>query len=367
MEKEPMSRFEIDATKMKHPSSGNGSDVHWTFPRKVLLVAFALLLAVMAWQLTALLMLTFGAVILATALRVLANMLQRLAHLPARASVPAGLLLVVLLMSAGMWLVGEPLAEQLERLREGLPAARDAVMQWINSHSIGVVALEYIRESDLQGQAGTWASRIAGFAGLTFGALGGAGLMLVMGIYLAMSPQTYKNGLIRLMPPSARRRTAEALDASGQALSRWLLGQSISMLFVGSTTALGLWLLGVPLALAVGVLSGLMAFIPFFGAIAGGLIAVLLGFMQGPETALYVVILAVAIQQVEGNVLMPFIQRWAVDLPPVLGIAAAVMFGVLFGLVGVLLATPAMVVLIVLVERLYINGVLEPGDSASDG
>ena len=352
---------------MKQHANGGAPGGPWTFPRKVLLVAFVVLLAAMAWQLMDLLMLAFGAVILATALRVLATALEQYARVPARVSVITGLLLVVILITTGLWLVGDPLAEQFERLREGLPAARDAVMQWLNSRRVGVIALEYLRDSDLQAQAGPWASRIAGFAGLTFGALGSAALMLVMGICLAVAPQTYKNGLIRLMPPSARRRTADALDASGQALSRWLLGQSISMLFVGATTAIGLWLLDVPLALSVGVLSGLLAFIPFFGAIAGGLIAVLLGFMQGPETALYVVILAVVIQQVEGNVLMPFVQRWAVDLPPVLGIAAAVMFGVLFGLTGVLLATPAMVVLIVLVERLYIDGVLEAGESAPDG
>jgi predicted PurR-regulated permease PerM len=159
------------------------------------------------------------------------------------------------------------------------------------------------------------------------------------------------------MPLSVRERVAEALDACGNALSRWLLGQSISMLFVGATTAIGLWLLNVPLAFSVGVLSGLLAFIPFFGAIAGGLLAVLLGFMQGPETALYVAILAMLIQQVEGNVLMPLVERWAVGLPPVLGIAATVMFGVL----GVLLAAPAMIVLMVLVQRLYVMGVLEEG------
>jgi predicted PurR-regulated permease PerM len=114
----------------------------------------------------------------------------------------------------------------------------------------------------------------------------------------------------------------------------------------------------VPLALSIGVISGVLAFIPFFGAIVGGLLAVLLGFMQGPETAIHVVILAIAIQQVEGHILMPLVQRWAVNLPPVLGLAAAVMFGVLFGLMGVLLATPMMVVLMVLVQKLYVEGVL---------
>lgn len=331
----------------------------WTFPRKVLLVTCVVLLVALAWRLMDLLMLTFGAVILATALRALADLLEKYARVPAKVSVVSALLLVLILITGSIWLVGDPLAEQFERLRERLPAARDAVMQWLNSQRIGVLALQHLRDSDLQKQAGPWASNLAGVAGLTFGALGSAALMMVMGIYLAFSPRTYRNGLVRLMPPGVRDRTADALQASGDALSRWLLGQSVSMLFVGSTTAVGLWLLEVPLAFSVGVLSGVLAFIPFFGAIAGGLIAVLLAFMQGPQTALYVVILAVAIQQVEGNVLMPFVQRWAVDLPPVLGIAAAMMFGVLFGLMGVLLAMPAMVVLMVLVERLYIKGVLE--------
>jgi predicted PurR-regulated permease PerM len=325
-----------------------------------LLVAFALLLALMAWQLLDLIMLAFGAVIVATVLRALAAALERHARVPAKVSVVAALLLVVFMFAGVAWFVGDPLAEQFEILRQRLPAALDAVMQWLNSHRIGVAALQYIEQARAN-DASRWAIRVAGAAGSTFGALGGAALMLVMGLYLAVAPCVYRDGLVRLMPLSVRARVGEALDACGNALSRWLLGQSISMLFVGATTALGLWLLDVPLALSVGVLSGLLAFIPFFGAIAGGLLAVLLGFMQGPETALYVLILAVVIQQVEGNVLMPLVERWAVGLPPVLGIAATVMFGVLFGLLGVLLAAPAMIVLMVVVQRLYVKGVLEEG------
>lgn len=330
----------------------------WTFPHKVLLVAFVALLALVVWQLLDLLMLAFGAVIVATALRALASVLERHTRVPARLSVVAGLVLVTLVLAAGAWLIGEPLAVQFEKLRQGLPAATTAAMEWLNSHRIGVAALQYVEQAR-SAAASPWATRVAGVAGSTLGALGGAALILAMGVYLAVAPALYRDGAIRLLPLSVRGRAALALDACGHALGRWLLGQSISMLFVGSTTALGLWLLGVPLALSVGVLSGLLAFIPYFGAIAAGLLAVLLGFMQGPETAFSVVVLAVAIQQVEGNLLMPFVQRRAVDLPPVLGIAAAVMFGVLFGVLGVLLATPAMVVLMVLVQRIYIEGVLE--------
>jgi predicted PurR-regulated permease PerM len=169
----------------------------------------------------------------------------------------------------------------------------------------------------------------------------------------------YREGLVRLVPPGYRTAIDEAMLACGHALSRWLLGQGISMLFVGSATAIGLALLGMPMALAIGVIAGVLAFIPFFGPIVSGILAVLLAFMQGPAQALYVAGLCVAIQQIEGNILMPFVQRWAVELPPVLGITAAVIFGLLFGLPGVMLATPLMVVVMVLVQKLYVEGVLE--------
>lgn len=281
----------------------------WTFPRKVLLVAFALLLALITWQLLDLIMLAFGAVIVATVLRSLAAALERHARVPTNISVMASLLLVVFMISAVFWLVGEPLAEQFENLRQRLPAAVDAVMQWLNSHRIGVAALQYIEEAR-GNDTSPWAMRVAGAAGSTFGALSGAALMLVMGLYLTLAPRVYRDGLVRLMPLLVRERVGEALDACGSALSRWLLGQSASMLFVGATTALGL---------------------------------------------------ALVIQQIEGNVLMPLVERWAVGLPPVLGIAATIMFGALFGLLGVLLAAPAMIVLMVVVQRIYIKGVLEEG------
>ena len=121
----------------------------------------------------------------------------------------------------------------------------------------------------------------------------------------------------------------------------------------------GLDQLDLPLALTLGLVAGALAFIPFFGPIASGVLAVLLAFMQGPELALYVAILCVVIQQIEGNLLMPLVQRWAVELPPVLGITAAVIFGLLFGLPGVILASPLMVVAMVLVRMLYVEGVLE--------
>jgi predicted PurR-regulated permease PerM len=149
------------------------------------------------------------------------------------------------------------------------------------------------------------------------------------------------------------------LQAAGHGLSRWLLGQGLSMLAIGTLTAVGLGLMGMPMALGLGVIAGLFAFVPFFGAVTSGALVVLLAFAEGPDKALQAALLMLAVQQIEEFVLLPFIQRWAVRLPPVLGLIAAVIFALLFGPAGVLVATPLMVMVMILVQRLYVHRVVE--------
>jgi len=328
-----------------------------------LLLALALgVLMLLAWRLSDVLLLLFGAVILAVALGALAAPLQRWLHLSQRAAVGVTVVLTLSVITAGGWLVGDQLVEQANDLRERLPAALAELGSWANSFRIGVALQEVWRDANAEDVP--WTS-VANAATRTLGAIGSLGLLLVVGVYLAADPTLYRLGLVRLVPPAYRARIDGALLAGGEALGRWLLGQGVSMLFVGSATAIGLALLGVPLALTVGLIAGVLAFVPFFGPIASGLLAVLLAFTQGPTQALYVLGLSVAIQQVEGNLLMPWVQRWAVELPPVLGITAAVIFGLLFGLPGVILATPLMVVAMVLVQKLYVEGLLEAEEEGS--
>ena len=313
-------------------------------------------LALLVWQLADLLLLLFGAIILATALRALAYPLQRYLHLSARIAVLVTVVLGVVAAVVGIWIIGDRLAAQFEDLQERVPKAFAALTAWLSSHTIGaeiLAAWEEVRQ-----ESPPW-GRFATLASSTLGAFGSVSLMLILGVYLAVDPVQYRQGLVRLIPPKYRSEIDGALGASGEALAKWLKGQGISMLFVGVATAVGLAALQVPLALSVGVIAGVLAFIPFFGPIASGILAVMLAFIEGPDKALYVAGLCVAIQQIEGNVLMPLVQRWAVKLPPVLGITAAVIFGILFGLVGVLFATPLMVVVMVLVQKLYIERFLE--------
>jgi predicted PurR-regulated permease PerM len=327
-----------------------------SFTRRVLFVLGAVLLLALVWHLADVLVLVFGAVVVAVALRAFAGGLER-ARVPPRWSLALALLLLVAFFTlVGAW-IGEPLAEQLSRLREGLPAAFERAAAWLRGHRIGDTALDYL--NSLRQDALPW-SKLLGVAGTALGALGTLSLIVITGIYLAADPGLYRRGVLSLLPPARRGEIAEALDRSGAGLRQWLLGQSLSMLFVGGATALGLLALSVPLALAIGLISGLLAFIPFFGALVGGGLAVLVAFMEGPQTALHVLILCVAIQQVEGHVLMPLVQRWAVSLPPVLGLMSTLVFGVLFGVIGVLFATPMMVVVMTMVRCLYVERLAGP-------
>jgi predicted PurR-regulated permease PerM len=187
------------------------------------------------------------------------------------------------------------------------------------------------------------------------GGVANAVLMIVLGLCLAASPGMYYRGTLQLVPKDARPSVDVALSATGQGLERWLFGQMISMAAIGTLTAIGLTPLGMPLALSLGLIAGLLAFVPFFGPIASGLLAIVLAFTQGPQQALYVALLCVAIQQIEGFVLMPLIPKWTVSLPPALGLLSVVVFGLLFGLSGAIFATPLMVVLMIVVQKLYID------------
>jgi len=138
-----------------------------------------------------------------------------------------------------------------------------------------------------------------------------------------------------------------------------MVGQLISMTAVGLSSYLGLRLLGVPLALTLAVVAFLLTFIPFIGPLLSGIPVVLVAFSQSPTLALYALLLYTAIQLFEGYVLTPNVQRRSVSLPPALTIAAQVLLGVLVGALGVTLATPLAAAGMVVVNRLYVEEVLE--------
>jgi predicted PurR-regulated permease PerM len=320
--------------------------------RFVLRLLFGAILLLALWRLRNVTLLCFAAVIAAAFLRGLADPLARRSGMSAHLAIGAVIVVLAAALATAMWQSGAPMLHQLQELRTTLPRAWETALHWLQAQSFGPQLIAWMNEAaDVKVP---WA-RVAGVASAATTALADGFLVILLGIYLALDPELYRDGFLRLIPPARRADISAALSASGAALQQWLLGQGLTMLIVGSTVGVGLTLIGMPLAAAMGFIAGLLEFVPFFGAIASALLGTLLAFAQGPEQALYVAIFFLVIQQLEGNLVIPLVQRWAVHLPPVLSLVAVLVFGTLFGVEGIVLGTPLMVVMVVLVRRLYIE------------
>jgi predicted PurR-regulated permease PerM len=196
------------------------------------------------------------------------------------------------------------------------------------------------------------------------GVLSGTVILLAIAIFGAANPDLYRSGLLTLMPPARRERISEALAATAHALRWWFLAQIISMLALGVTVAVGLMIIGVDLWLSLGVLTGLLTFIPVLGPIIAGVPILIVGFAEGLQTGLIVLAFYLVVQNLEGNFLVPLIQHRVVNLAPVLLISVQVLMSTLFGLMGLVLAAPLTLVAMVLVKKLYVEDMLgEPEGS----
>lgn len=146
--------------------------------------------------------------------------------------------------------------------------------------------------------------------------VGGVALIIFLGLYFAAEAELYTSGLLRLVPPARRRRGAEILHETASAIWYWMLGRLFSMTVLGVLTAVGLWIIGVPLPVALGFLAGILTFVPYIGAFVSAIPSVLLAASVNLDMALYVIILYVEVHVTEGYILVPLVQRWVVHLPP---------------------------------------------------
>ena len=329
------------------------------FLSRLVLVVGVVALALLVWQVAGILLLTFAGVLVAVLLRTLQRLVERTLPLGDRWAFAVVMLLLLAATLLLSWFLAPRFSDEIDRLGVGIPAALQNLENSLEQYGWGenlLGNLPSFAPRDLFG--GELLNRLLGTFATTFGALANVGFVLFVGLFIAVSPNMYREGTLQLVPGARRERAREVLGEVVNGLRWWLLGQLISMLIIGTLTGLGLWLLGMPFALAVGVIAGLLEFIPFLGPFLGGALAVLLAFVEGPLQALYVLVLYLGIQQIEGNVLMPLVHQYTVALAPALTLTAVLIIGSLFGLVGVFVATPLVAVGVILVKMLYIEDVL---------
>lgn len=325
------------------------------FLRRLFLGLLVIGLALLLWQVRYILVLAFGAVLLAVILRSAVHSLHRRLHIPENIALAISVLLGIGMIAGMLFLFGAQIARQAQTIATALPDALAQVRAFAAQLGIGGWV-------DQQLERFTGGDAISGDLG---GMLMNVGdgitnlvILLVGGVFLAARPRLYRTGFIKLMPPDVRATAGSALNDCEAALRLWFKGRLLAMVGVGLLTGFGLWLIGIPSYLALGLLAGLLEIIPFFGPILAAIPGILLALLVSPTHALMAAALYLVIQQAEGNLITPIIQHHAVELPPAVLLFSLLIFGLLFGLVGILLAEPLTVAVFVLVKKLYVQGAL---------
>jgi predicted PurR-regulated permease PerM len=326
------------------------------------ITVFVVLLLLFVWQVIDVLLSVFAGILLTVFLRGLSEWTSKLTALSNGWSLAIVVLALVAIIGVSMWLLAPDVIDQVDQLSQSLPQSVQQLRQQIERYEWGRWILAQMPESEeLVSYRADVVAGVAGVFSTTLGTLVNVAIILVIGIYVAVEPGIYTDGIIRLVPIGKRERAREILYEVGYTLQWWLIGRVASMAVVGVLTAVGLWLLGVPLALTLGLLAALLTFIPNIGPTLAVVPAALLALLQSPTKSLYVILLYLGVQAVESYLLIPLVQRQTVSLPPALTITAQVLLGILVGGFGLVLAVPLTAAVMVLVRMLYIEDAL--GDS----
>lgn len=330
------------------------------------LITLVVVVALLIWAGADVLLLIFGGILLAVFLRGLSELLSHFTKLSAIKSLIAVLVALVLVLGFGGWFLGSVIISQLDELGKSLADSWQQLQSHLRQSDWGRQLLAGLPR--LQSfSRGEGISRITSLFSSTVGALFSLVVIVFTALYLAFDPGLYRRGVVKLVPLQGRERAAKVLDALEHTLRGWLISQSFSMVVVGVATTIGLWLLGIPLAMSLGLIAFLFTFVPYIGPIAAAVPAVLVALTVNPTQAMYVALLYFGVQMVEGNFLTPLVQQQMVKLPPALTIISQVLLGVLLGIVGIVFATPLAACALVLVQMLYVEDTLGDTPRPADG
>ena len=344
---------------MEHSSS---------FSRRVATAAFiTLLIAALFWLIgyaASFFFLVFGGITFAVVISAMAHFIQHKTPLSYGPSVAIVLLLLVGLIGGTIWGLAPTVSQQANDLAESLPKSVDQLKTTLQETEWGKKLLDGIPENpgDMLSSGGPGKGVLSELTGIFSGTLGGLVnvlIVIITGIYLAFNPGNYRKGFVRLFNPSYRDRLLDVLDTCYSTLKNWFISRTITMTVVGIVTGSGLALLGIPFAIVLGIIAGVLNFIPNLGPYLALAPALLVALPQGPEYLLYVFALYMGVQSLEGYVLTPLLDKKFVSLPPALLLFGQVLMGILVGLVGVLFASPLIAVLMIIVEELYVKDRLE--------
>jgi predicted PurR-regulated permease PerM len=352
--------------------------------RVALVVLAAYALVRLLWEAHTLILTAFLGVLFGLAVAAGTDRLQRL-RIPRGIGAPLIVLVFLgLLGGFGTW-VGPTVRDQSRELRTKLPEALDKLEQWIDARGGGAIATILGLEPDTVATPSDTVA-IVGIPGpqqpvigqppqpplrlrdrllqqlggarqfffpvlsSTLAVFAGTLLVIFLAIYVAVDPGTYRRGALYLVPEHSRARLDRIFGAVTITLRKWLVTQLIAMVVIGTVTTIVLVALRVRAAVPLGILAGLLEFVPTIGPILSAVPAIAMGFVDSPEKALAVTVAYIGIQFLENHILIPILMKEGIDLPPALTIVTQALMAIMFGFLGLLVAVPMLATVVVTVK-----------------
>lgn len=308
------------------------------------IAALIVLVAILARPL----LIIFGGLVFGAMIDGGARLLERVLPIPRAWRVTIVLLLIAIFFAWTALFAGNQIAQQAAELPAIIQAQAIRILELLERRGfdINIEHFQNLAESALGG-LGELTAAVGGF----IGGLTTLFLMAVLGIYFAAEPKPYQRGVAWLLPADRRDYFEETALLMGRSLRRLMAGRLLGMVVEGVATWFLLMVYGVPMAALLGLLTGLLAFLPNIGAPISGLLMILVGFSGGVDMGIYCIIVYVVVQTVDGNIIVPMVARKTVDLAPALVLGAQLIMGALFGILGLALADPLVAMLKIWLER----------------
>lgn len=342
------------------------SDRDHTFIHRVIITIIAVGVVALLYYTAQLLLLGFAGILGAVILDSAASWIALHSRLSRRWAFLVVLFAILCVTGLIAWLLAPRIVVQISQIASALPAAVQNVRSYLSHSDWGRVIAGHLGNAGIP----SLVSRATQFGTMLLRAAVAITVTVVLTAYLAADPQLYRRGLLSLLRPDWRDSMNKLLTVAGHALRWWLLGQLVPMVALGIASMIGLVLLNVPLAFTLSLITGLLIFIPFAGAVIAYIITALVTLSWNPAVVLPVTLLFVGIHILEGYVLTPLVQRRAVYLPPAVTIAAQVIMTTLFGILGLALATPLAAAVLAIVKKFYLpaaGNTLTGEDARSSG
>jgi predicted PurR-regulated permease PerM len=322
----------------------------WHTVAIVALLAIIILIARVAFNV--LLMVLAGALI-ATFFHGLGDMIQRKTKWNRKLAMIIAVAGSFAILGVLLWFMGTKIQHQITELSTTLPHTLGTAKAKMASTPLGKKFLESISGNNSQKLMATAQS----FFSTSFGVIGDMYIILFLGIFFTTNPSLYKNGILLLVPQEKKEMGEHIINRVSLSLKGWLKGMMISIVLVTTLISTGLTIIGLPVAMVLGLITGILEMVPNLGSLLAMIPGVLLALTISTNMAIVVALLYIASQTITANIVNPLIQKKMINLPPALTLISQLTMGAISGALGVILAVPLLAITIILVDELYVKRV----------